>query len=380
MSRMRQDIERQITEATTDNLRWASQLRLVQYLARSGQLEKAREIASVVRHQSGTQQTVEVLALLNVAESLLAFYDGRRSLAVDKIRRAEAIGMAGGARPETMAVAFSWDAHFQRNDNRLDALTVALSHCLRYCSKDNSEAISRLSLVVADAYQQVGDTDSAGKWYRAAHAHALVCGDNSLIAALIHNRAALRLFSARVAMAAGEPPAVDDYTIALEEASARSYESLVRTHSLAWFLDLIRGQVYMLQGRYEEALALLEGERVLRCSLSWREGNAMRMADVAFCRSKLYSAQSTRDLVAEVVEGLCDVDDPADRIVILDRVQATARNIGDDDLQRQSRERLQLEMHVYASAKSRWLTAINGCIASTSAPTLECIFGLLDGQ
>lgn len=380
MSRMQRDIEQQIAEAGTENARWASRLRLALYLARSGHSEKAQEIASAARHQSESKQTVEVLALLNVAESLLAFYDGRRSLAVDKIRRAEAIGLAGGARADTMAVAFSWDAHFQRNDNRLDALTVALNHCLQYCSKDNSEALSRLSLVVADAYQQVGDSDSAGKWYRAAHAHGLVCGDDSLIAALIHNRAALRLFSARVAMAAGEPPVADDCTIALEEASARSYESLARTHSLAWFLDLIRGQVYMMQGRFEEALALLEGERVLRCVLAWREGNAMRKADVAFCRSNLYGAQSTRDLVSEVVEGLCDVADPADRIVILDRVQATARNIGDDDLRRQTRERLQLEMQVYASAKSRWLTAINGCIAATSASTQECVFGLLNGQ
>ena len=91
-----------------------------------------------------------------------------------------------------------------------------------------------------------------------------------MLGAILYNRAAIRVFNARISEVCGIADLLDESKVDLEAASAANYSLYVKDVGMRWTFDLLVGQIHLLRGEASIALEKLESQHAKELSQSWR--------------------------------------------------------------------------------------------------------------
>lgn len=294
MSRLLQELDRVIRNASSRD-EWArAACRRAEILGRQGDTSAATIAISAVRTEYGHALSPDVAVWLMLTEGILEFYAGASDMGVGRLKRAHAMSaaMEGCAARSTCA---GWMALYSLNNRRFDEMAQLLAEAFELARADDHQARARASLVLADGFHFGGRFDLARPWYDKTRFHAAAEGDESAISAMLHNVAAFRTANLKLADALGDELAKESRHASMEAASASAYDRAIGTRSFDQLLPHVHAQVLMIERRYDEAFQLLSQIDV---SGLLPRVHAIHYADLATCASYL----SKRDLVPNLVD------------------------------------------------------------------------------
>lgn len=268
-------------EGRLAGLAWAA------YRARIGDIESAKRVVAKERARDSKISEAQLFAYINYVEGLCEYFDRGIETALKKFLRASALA-AGCPRNDCLpSLIFGWLAALYRSQGRWKMMVDNLLAAVEQSWKCTSEVKFRVCLVCADIQQEVGEYAAASAWYDAARGHALEIGDDAAISAMLYNRAAIRIFNARLDEVAGQSVTVADSYIALQASSAHNYTQYIRDQSMRWGFDLMEGQLHLLRGDFDGALALFESSKFDLLAADWPNVDCVRQADMFRCRAQI---------------------------------------------------------------------------------------------
>lgn len=327
-SRLTRDLQSSI-RTSSDRLDWARSLcRLASHEARQGLEGESAAAIEHVRNSFGNGLEPEVAAWLMLAEGIAHFVRGDFDLARDRIRRAHGIAVAMKA-PRAQPSCAAWLAHLEFNLSNFPAMAPLLQEALLLAEPDDHQALARASLVMADGLHFSGSFLNARPWYDEARLHALKEGDDATVSALLHNVAAFRAANVRLAHALGSESNDEAQRARLEATSALSYDAAVGTQSFKSLSALVRGQLLLVEEKFDEATQVLSGIPIrtlpkrLRCVL---------LTDIAWCarghEQHGIALENARSAMLEIDDEV-DADDLA---YMSARLSQLFRSFGDEAL------------------------------------------------
>lgn len=338
------------------------------YLARQGKVDEAQSIVHSIRGEFGTQPNAEVTAWISLVEALVHFYSQPGPNAMDRLRRAHALGRAM-QHPVLVPLSAAWLAHIEFNDNQMEPMLQHVQEALQLAQPDHHAALARVSLVVADAFHYAGRFDLAKDWYAAVRQHALADGDDAMISAMLHNVAAFRANEVRLADAFGTPAPLEARRALMETESTQNYDIGIGALSLTLLIPLMRAQLLTTEKRFREALDIFEEvlERDSPENLDRRK--ACFYADRAWCHCQLGEpdlALRYAEKAREWIVSPADIDDIASTHA---RLASVLGNLG----QHQDAETHRLQAlsfrSLHAVSQEELLHKLQAALAQCSKPS-----------
>ena len=249
------------------------------YLARTGQLDEARELVNQIRQRWGQGQDPEVFGWVAVLEALIGYYTTATVHDKPRLQRAHAVAEAA-RRPALQHVAAAWLAHHCFNACEYQEMGTWLVASGLHRAEHPS-AVIRACLTTADAFQALDDGVSAAAWYTVARQAASAAGDRASLMASIENRAALRL--GVLCLQSMDAPATAE-SLAMVESEllgGLGYERLTRSDALRYQASLWRAKLESLKGNHALALSFVVDSRDTLSGVAHSQAQA-HDADVAW--------------------------------------------------------------------------------------------------
>lgn len=252
MSRLLKFLAEELAKASGAKELLHAKTRLAIHLARRGEVEAANRTISEVRALGGTALKAESTARANLAEGVASFCVGNLEVAVDKLRRARALGDAANL-PQVSRWACAWLAHVEFNMGRVAELRPYAIQLLENAPTDEHWALSRIGSTIAAGLHFANRFDLARPWYEFARQHAVAEGDDLTIDANLHNVAAFRVHNLRLSEVLGEVD-LDELRRADQEFhSSSNYDAMKASQSFRWTIPLIEMQLDLLARRIDVA-------------------------------------------------------------------------------------------------------------------------------
>ena len=201
------------------------------YLARTGDIDSAVELIDRIKSNALRKNLDFVAIYATFVDGVIAFYQDHTDQARDKWSRAKALSKAAGA-DSIRANSCSWLAHHSFGSFDLRGLDENLSEAFQLVTEDDSECLSRLFLVLAEALHLCGDRALANDWYLRSRGQALRLGDDATISAIMYNRAAMDIACSRQELLRNRSPVVDTRLVVLEAESTDNFDRLIGVVSL----------------------------------------------------------------------------------------------------------------------------------------------------
>ena len=264
------------------------------YLARVGEFSEASRIVAALRSEFGDGRSARISIHLMLVEGLLLFYQRIDSGARDRILRAHVLSEAGHF-DDLICLTASWLAHVEFNRSDFQAMCKALKRCTRSKVIEKLPWSSRLFLVLADCHMYSRRVAGAKSWYQKARQSAIDFGDEATLGAMIYNKAALGLAQLRVAGLDGKVDAEVLQFISMEVGSAYNYQRGAQHLALTQLMDVCRSRVFLMQGRFREALDILEELcSANKISLGFRSERIILLVERAQCLLRLGATEEAR--------------------------------------------------------------------------------------
>lgn len=314
--------------------------------ARLGRAAEARADIDAVRRAFAAAPNAEVSAWLQLTEGLLDHFTDQRASAQGKVQRAQALAAAAGVRP-LQALATAWLAHLAYGRCDDEATVRFAAEAIALAGPQDHAALARASLVVAYAWHVAGRPEPARPWYGRAREHALADGDEAALSALMHTQAALRAAAVRFADVFGEAAGAagaDARQAVLGAESSVAFDASIGARSLEALPALLRAQLFTVEGRHREAVALFEAYFEPAMAQGEQRARAAYLADMAWCQASLGRQELAQRRLDEALAGVHDITDTDDRALALGRLAQVAKSLGDaraNELQARAQEALQ---------------------------------------
>lgn len=281
--------------------------------ARMGKISDSEKLILTLRNRYNTNLVDGLAIRINLAEGLIHHFRDLDILAVGKVRQAYVMSEAA-CDLDLISTTSAWLAHMEYVSGRVEPMVKHIHRTLATASPENSTALSRVSIVAADALHLAGRIDLARPWYKAAHFYANKEGDEATISALMHNMAWLRSANLRqkILSAQGNTPSGEFALMSTE--SIENYDEIVGTNSLLSLVPILKAQVLSLLGRYADALQLFETHLPSAIAEGLLRMKCCLLADQAWCRIQLADtagATSDAELAASSINAETHTDDKA---------------------------------------------------------------------
>lgn len=303
----------------------------VALLARAGRVGAARKALPALRQRHAAHPHAATAAALAYADALVDYFSDLSLEARAKLQQARALAVSA-ERPALQAQCAAWLAHLDYVHNDRAGVAHHLTLAFSLAAPAQHAVLARASLVAAMAYHHAGRLDRAQPWYDAARRHAGAEGDTATISALIHNMAALRANQARTEAVLGDPAAAHEHArFALGNAESSGYfDDHVGGSALPVLQAVLRAQLFVVQGRLREALALYDGYLDAALAQGLERMACSLRAEIAWCRLQLGQPDLARAQVAAAEASFgahCDLDDVA---LAHGRLALVHRGLGDE--------------------------------------------------
>ncbi len=322
--RLLDDLETQARNAT-DRVHWArAACKISVHRARQGQHQEAQALILRIRETFGVELHHEIAPWVMLAEGVGHYFLQQQKPAWERMRRAYALAVAlrmDAAKSSSAA----WMAFVTYNMSRFDDMLAFLREVLVGSDVNDHHARGRAALVLADCYHSADRYDLARRWYDRTRIHAAAEGDQGLISAMLYNVAAIRTANNRIASAFGIRSEKEELRARMEAGSSMVYDKAVGARSWEDSTPLMRGQQYVIEEKFEQALELFEpiDERALH-----RADVPILLADRAYCFARLMQDEKSKSLVQRCSEALGCLTHPDDLAFVYSRLAAIARLAG----------------------------------------------------
>lgn len=227
-------------------------------MARLGLLADARFALDGLRRQNQRHKDPLLAAWAHLVEGQADCFDALddRTASVH-FQAALEVAESIGHRP-IQALASAWLANCALNATDLPAMQLHAQRARQWAEPRHHAAQARLGLTLAFAHCWSGDEASAQAWYLRARSHASADGDSAMISAMLHNIASMR--SGQIALDdAFDRADLDQARKALlETESTANYDDGIGVASLSSFVPVIRAQLLIVLGRFDEAVLLFD--------------------------------------------------------------------------------------------------------------------------
>jgi len=349
-SRLLARLDAQIAAAGSPVAAACLRARKATYLARQGREAEAAAIVASIREAFGKAPNAEVTAWVSLVESLIQFYGNPGPMAMDRLRRADALSRAIN-HPELVALCAAWLAHMEFNSNQMPQMVRHAAQALQLAHPTHHATLARVSLVVADALHFAGRLDLARVWYAAVRDHALAEGDDAMISAMLHNIATFRASSVQLADAFGDSQTEQAAQALMEAESTKNFDFGIGTASLTTYVPLIRAQLLTVQGMYAEALTLFDNNLGRASEQGMARMQLTLFAGKALCNLRLGRVEPARRDISSALGSEstdCDIDDRATMHALVSRVM---RELGDSKAAAAHREMAETHLGVHTAAQ-----------------------------
>lgn len=333
MSRYEQRLSNAI-QASGDGLEsWVQRLKLARYQARRGEIARARQIISAARRVFDAGGSAVATVHINLSEAICEFYEHGIEAAIPKLLRARALSIACPANDDAPAMVAVWLAGIQRYRANWEGFRAEILRAIADSERISQDVCCRLGLILGDAYIESGSARRADVWYQFARRWATELGDDATTGASIHNRAAFNIFNTRIALVENSAQQIDLRALKTEAASASNFGSFYRDRAFAWSLQLLQGQVLLLERRHEDALKLLviEGDDD-SWTAEWPAADLVRLADIVLCRAVINGTQtdSLEAYCSNLRESHFESVGPGDRAIASATLATALEHVGSD--------------------------------------------------
>jgi tetratricopeptide (TPR) repeat protein len=298
-------------------------------LARLGLLADARFALQGLRTQNQRHKDPLLGAWICLVDGQIDHFDTVAPHAQDKFRRALE-GARSADNVPMQALASAWLATCAFNASDWAAVCACVSDALRLAEPDEHAARARAGLVLADAYRCSGDDTASQTWYLRARAHASADGDSSMISVMLHNISAMRSGQIALADAFGRADVEQARKALLEAESTANYDWGMGVASLSAMVPVIRAQLLMVLGRFEEASRLFEDhlDRARKEGMAYR--SARLLADRAWCHVRAGRVSQALADAKAAEASAADQPDADDRAAAYARLARIHRHGGRD--------------------------------------------------
>lgn len=253
MSMLLSRLDQQISIAVDPVLAAELQVRKACYLSRTGYVDAARDILVEVRKHFGAGESARVSILIMLAEGILAYFETSTSTDSDRIARAQLIALAVKDR-ELSALTAAWKAHLEFEKSDYQSMLASLRLVFKLGDDSNHQALARASSVISNVCFMLGDRQRGQYWFMKCRDHALADGDQAMLDAILHNKAACGIADLRCKQCFGAVDAAEIDLVRLEVASTTNYEMMTQTKALNQLNRVLAARVHILQGNYEKAV------------------------------------------------------------------------------------------------------------------------------
>ena len=254
------------------------------YQARRGYVDEVSATVVKLRRLYDSDPNISVSTWVNLCEGMTSHFNDMSPRLADKIRRAHALSEAAGL-TSLCALSSAWLAHADYLGANFESMAVHAAQALRLAEKDNHGALSRASLVVAQALHFAGRLDLALPWYGSVRLHATADGDDATMSALLHTMASLRATALRQNSLLLDAVVVDDKHALISADSAFQFDAMVGLTRHQSLIPILRAQILSVMGQHDEALRLYGAHLVsVKIKGLGRTLEADLLADHAWCQ------------------------------------------------------------------------------------------------
>lgn len=311
MSKLLKRFDADFAGARDEAARGEALARKAGYLARVGSFDEAQSLIAQIRERFGDGRSTRVSIWTMLAEGLLHTYRSMSDQGADRIMRATAL--AGATRDrELIAATSAWRAHTQSERSEFAGMVRSLDDAFANSDSTNHEVLARLYMTLGNARMSIGDRQAAQDLYMYSRHHALECGDQATIDALIYNRAAFALAWLRARACFGETGNEQLKLLRLELASSKTYQQLIGVSALTNFVYLWQARLLLLTGEFENAIAALLEVRGMQPFAHYNYSVSLIDLEIGYCYLALgrssEALEQTRDAVNAGLDNLHDDD------------------------------------------------------------------------
>jgi hypothetical protein len=291
--------------------------RLACCLARYGQFDRADQVVSEVRGLFGENRSGRVTCLVMVAEAVQHSFLQRQPEALDRLKRAQMLAQMGRDQ-ELIGLASAWRAHVEFEASWFDAAARSIRTALDSLTAEDRPTISRVAVVLHNAFSLIGDEEARMHWYARGRKSALEDGDEATIDALLHSKTSFGVAHELARRAMGEPQSRPLDLLAAEVKSARNLQRLMQVEAHASYVELVHARSLILVDKFGEALGHLERiSDPTKFPSQHLNSQALKIA-TWLCRSRVGQCVVDRDELFDpsVAEGISKLD-PDDRLIAM---------------------------------------------------------------
>lgn len=314
MSQLLERLDRELRLATDEVKRVEILAKKSCYLSRVGMFAESREIVQCLRREFGDWHSGQITAWIMLAEGLLHLYEQLSPLALDRIMRSQALGLATKDRT-VVALASAWKAHIEFETSNFGAMIKSLQIALANARDGDHDVNARTAMVICDSFLICGDGKTAQDWFHRSRDHALKDGDDSSIEALLYNRAAFSMARLRAANCLGIVDQEQLSLIRLGIASDKNLQVLIKVGAFTNFIHLCDARLMILEEKFEQAIEALEAIRSRGPFADYNFCQSFVDLEISFCLLRLNRVVDARERFEKIQWSSFDVLDIDERLV-----------------------------------------------------------------
>ncbi|HEV8689851.1 MAG TPA: hypothetical protein VGQ91_06120 [Ideonella sp.] len=336
-------------------------------LARLGLLADARFALAGLRTQNQRHKDGLLAAWIHLVDGQVDHFDTIAPQAREKFGRALEQAQAVDHAP-MQALASAWLVTCAFNASDVPALTRHASVALSLAEPQHHAALARVGLILADAYRWCGDEANSQTWYLRARTHASADGDSSMISVMLHNISTMRSGQIGLADAFGRADLELARKALLEAESTANYDWGTGVASLSAMVPVIRAQLLVVLGRFEDAARLFDDhlERASNEGMAHREPRLL--ADRAWCHVKLGKVSQALADARAAEAGVSGQQDPDDRAAAYARLARIHRHGGRDTVADQLQALADGALTEHEAMQQRMRQALDDMLAGLGSP------------
>ncbi len=358
MSQLLKRLQQELSTASDPLVKAELLARISGNLARVGQFNEARQcVAELRRHHAG-EQSGHITIWIMLAEGLIHLYCDLNPLALDRVNRAQMLGLAMKY-PAAIAQASAWKAHLEFENSAFDGMVKSIRIGLQFAAVDDHDSRVRLAMVLSNAFMISGDRPASQIWFMRARSHAVKNGDQASIEALLYNRTAFGIASIRSERCI-EDSLNDDLVVARKEVeSTTNLQELTKVAALTNHIYLWSARLSILECNFEKAIDDLASSRRGAPFADYNFSQQTIDLEMAYCLAQIGQIDESL-LVFEAINlksmGHLDVDEQlvaASMLHELEMLDDRFRRVGD------TQSHLEQLKTKYVSSKKALLSSLS---------------------
>lgn len=328
MSRIESSLLTRIEGSANSRVRAVLCSRLAIYYFHKGDYDRAQRLVSEVRDWARTNEALEVMVYINLAEATELYQSARTGAAIQKARRAFALGSASQEQ-SLVALSAIWLARLFFDDCQYLEAVKMIALCLRTVEQAEPLTRTRCYTLIADLLSFCGKAIAASPWYAKARAAAVEEGDEIAIGQIIYNAAAFRFNNVRLAQIRGEEIGEELRLLELMISSSSHYDVGVRSSAFKSFLPMLNAQLMLLRGDHKNSSRIFS---------QWLQSSSVTVdsrlstlcrADFAFCLANLGEHEQALDALTAMDSGVESNVTPDDAAMIFHQCSSVHSIVGD---------------------------------------------------